>query len=203
MELCQRLYKLHFQLLLLFQSYCKLIGQVHEVSSMPEVCYKLQSLTLKIPLYFHVLIFLSKSLHQRLHYFTLNISLQTKPFNTPASALKYSWDAVFFVIACTFRDWDLLYIQSSKVISVSGNKTRMIYEILTSPTHFTRREGSLCVNICKWFIFIFIFTLIEALIFRENEPSSCIQKNSFSWIMTEFVWTLWRHLDQEHLLAWQ
>uniref|UniRef100_A0A8B9IBH3 FRY microtubule binding protein n=1 Tax=Anser brachyrhynchus TaxID=132585 RepID=A0A8B9IBH3_9AVES len=38
LELCQRLYKLHFQLLLLFQSYCKLIGQVHEVSSMPEVC---------------------------------------------------------------------------------------------------------------------------------------------------------------------
>ncbi|ELK18720.1 Protein furry like protein [Pteropus alecto] len=37
LELCQRLYKLHFQLLLLFQSYCKLIGQVHEVSSMPEV----------------------------------------------------------------------------------------------------------------------------------------------------------------------
>ncbi|XP_023596130.1 protein furry homolog [Trichechus manatus latirostris] len=37
LELCQRLYKLHFQLLLLFQSYCKLIGQVHEVSSMPQV----------------------------------------------------------------------------------------------------------------------------------------------------------------------
>uniref|UniRef100_A0A8B9G7Y4 FRY microtubule binding protein n=2 Tax=Amazona TaxID=12929 RepID=A0A8B9G7Y4_9PSIT len=45
LELCQRLYKLHFQLLLLFQSYCKLIGQVHEVSSMPEVCNKLKSLT--------------------------------------------------------------------------------------------------------------------------------------------------------------
>uniref|UniRef100_A0A673BAW5 Furry homolog b (Drosophila) n=1 Tax=Sphaeramia orbicularis TaxID=375764 RepID=A0A673BAW5_9TELE len=29
LELCQRLYKLHFQLLLLFQSYCTLIGQVH------------------------------------------------------------------------------------------------------------------------------------------------------------------------------
>uniref|UniRef100_A0A8C0VSB9 FRY microtubule binding protein n=1 Tax=Cyanistes caeruleus TaxID=156563 RepID=A0A8C0VSB9_CYACU len=57
LELCQRLYKLHFQLLLLFQSYCKLIGQVHEVSSMPEVCNKLQSPILKIPLYFHVLIF--------------------------------------------------------------------------------------------------------------------------------------------------
>uniref|UniRef100_A0A8C7L337 FRY microtubule binding protein n=1 Tax=Oncorhynchus kisutch TaxID=8019 RepID=A0A8C7L337_ONCKI len=37
LELCQRLYKLHFQLLLLFQSYCKLIGQVHAVSAVPEV----------------------------------------------------------------------------------------------------------------------------------------------------------------------
>lgn len=37
LELCQRLYKLHFQLLLLYQSYCKLIGQVHEVSSVPEL----------------------------------------------------------------------------------------------------------------------------------------------------------------------
>uniref|UniRef100_A0A8C5CD52 FRY microtubule binding protein n=1 Tax=Gadus morhua TaxID=8049 RepID=A0A8C5CD52_GADMO len=37
LELCQRLYKLHFQLLLLFQSYCKLIGQVHAVSSVPEL----------------------------------------------------------------------------------------------------------------------------------------------------------------------
>uniref|UniRef100_A0A672UQR0 FRY microtubule binding protein n=1 Tax=Strigops habroptila TaxID=2489341 RepID=A0A672UQR0_STRHB len=98
LELCQRLYKLHFQLLLLFQSYCKLIGQVHEVSSMPEVRNKLKSLTVKIPLYFHVLIFLSMDLHQRLHYFTLNLSLQTKPFNTSASALKYSHEAVFFVI---------------------------------------------------------------------------------------------------------
>uniref|UniRef100_A0A7N6A681 Furry homolog b (Drosophila) n=1 Tax=Anabas testudineus TaxID=64144 RepID=A0A7N6A681_ANATE len=33
LELCQRLYKLHFQLLLLFQSYCSLIGQVHAISS--------------------------------------------------------------------------------------------------------------------------------------------------------------------------
>uniref|UniRef100_A0A672Q766 FRY microtubule binding protein n=1 Tax=Sinocyclocheilus grahami TaxID=75366 RepID=A0A672Q766_SINGR len=33
LELCQRLYKLHFQLLLLFQSYCKLIGQVHTINS--------------------------------------------------------------------------------------------------------------------------------------------------------------------------
>uniref|UniRef100_A0A8B9HMJ1 Furry homolog a (Drosophila) n=1 Tax=Astyanax mexicanus TaxID=7994 RepID=A0A8B9HMJ1_ASTMX len=37
LELCQKLYKLHFQLLLLFQSYCKLIGQVHAISSIPEV----------------------------------------------------------------------------------------------------------------------------------------------------------------------
>ncbi|XP_043929165.1 protein furry homolog isoform X3 [Protopterus annectens] len=37
LELCQRLYKLHFQLLLLFQSYCKLIGQIHDVSSTPEL----------------------------------------------------------------------------------------------------------------------------------------------------------------------
>ncbi|XP_066555820.1 protein furry homolog isoform X1 [Amia ocellicauda] len=37
LELCQRLYKLHFQLLLLFQSYCKLIGQVHAISSVPEL----------------------------------------------------------------------------------------------------------------------------------------------------------------------
>uniref|UniRef100_A0A8C9YLR1 FRY microtubule binding protein n=1 Tax=Sander lucioperca TaxID=283035 RepID=A0A8C9YLR1_SANLU len=37
LELCQRLYKLHFQLLLLFQSYCSLIGQVHAISSVPEV----------------------------------------------------------------------------------------------------------------------------------------------------------------------
>lgn len=65
------------------------------------------SLTLKIPLYFHVLIFLSMDLHQRLHYFTLNISLHTKPFNTPASPLKYSQDDVFFVIDCTFSNWDL------------------------------------------------------------------------------------------------
>ncbi|XP_040902564.1 protein furry homolog isoform X3 [Toxotes jaculatrix] len=37
LELCQRLYKLHFQLLLLFQSYCKLIEQVHSISSIPEL----------------------------------------------------------------------------------------------------------------------------------------------------------------------
>uniref|UniRef100_A0A4W6DX09 FRY microtubule binding protein n=1 Tax=Lates calcarifer TaxID=8187 RepID=A0A4W6DX09_LATCA len=32
-----QLYKLHFQLLLLFQSYCKLIEQVHAISSIPEL----------------------------------------------------------------------------------------------------------------------------------------------------------------------
>ncbi|KAF7218489.1 transcript variant X3 [Nothobranchius furzeri] len=37
LELCRRLYKLHFQLLLLFQSYCKLIEQVHTISSFPEL----------------------------------------------------------------------------------------------------------------------------------------------------------------------
>lgn len=37
LELCQRLYKLHFQLLLLFQSYCKLIDQVHAISCIPEL----------------------------------------------------------------------------------------------------------------------------------------------------------------------
>uniref|UniRef100_A0A8C9TYA3 FRY microtubule binding protein n=1 Tax=Scleropages formosus TaxID=113540 RepID=A0A8C9TYA3_SCLFO len=37
LELCQRLYKLHFQLLLLFQSYCKLISLVHAISSVPEL----------------------------------------------------------------------------------------------------------------------------------------------------------------------
>uniref|UniRef100_A0A672FAD3 Furry homolog b (Drosophila) n=1 Tax=Salarias fasciatus TaxID=181472 RepID=A0A672FAD3_SALFA len=40
LELCQRLYKLHFQLLLLFQSYCSLIGQVHAISSVPEVRHR-------------------------------------------------------------------------------------------------------------------------------------------------------------------
>uniref|UniRef100_A0A4W4FX37 Furry homolog b (Drosophila) n=1 Tax=Electrophorus electricus TaxID=8005 RepID=A0A4W4FX37_ELEEL len=38
LELCQRLYKLHFQLLLLFQCYCKLVGKVSTISSVPEVC---------------------------------------------------------------------------------------------------------------------------------------------------------------------
>ncbi|XP_061073615.1 protein furry homolog isoform X3 [Conger conger] len=44
LELCQRLYKLHFQLLLLFQSYCKLIGQVHTISSVPELLNMSQEL---------------------------------------------------------------------------------------------------------------------------------------------------------------
>ncbi|XP_019713119.1 protein furry homolog isoform X3 [Hippocampus comes] len=37
LELCQRLYKLHFQLLLLFQSYCKLVEQVYAISSLPKL----------------------------------------------------------------------------------------------------------------------------------------------------------------------
>lgn len=37
LELCQRLYKLHFQLLLLFQCYCKLIVKVSCISSVPEL----------------------------------------------------------------------------------------------------------------------------------------------------------------------
>ncbi|XP_030648105.1 protein furry homolog [Chanos chanos] len=44
LELCQRLYKLHFQLLLLFQSYCKLIGQVNTISSVPELLNMSQEL---------------------------------------------------------------------------------------------------------------------------------------------------------------
>lgn len=40
LELCQRLYKLHFQLLLLFQCYCKLIGKVSTISSVPEVLWQ-------------------------------------------------------------------------------------------------------------------------------------------------------------------
>uniref|UniRef100_S4R679 Uncharacterized protein n=1 Tax=Petromyzon marinus TaxID=7757 RepID=S4R679_PETMA len=38
LELCRRLYKLHFQLLLLFQAYCKLISQVEAVRSFPTIC---------------------------------------------------------------------------------------------------------------------------------------------------------------------
>jgi len=37
LELCRRLYKLHFQLLLLFQAYCKLIGQVNTIKNEAEV----------------------------------------------------------------------------------------------------------------------------------------------------------------------
>lgn len=37
LELCQRLYKLHFQLLLLFQCYCKLTSKASAISSVPEV----------------------------------------------------------------------------------------------------------------------------------------------------------------------
>ncbi|KAM9456441.1 protein furry homolog isoform 14-T14 [Clarias gariepinus] len=37
MELCQRMYKLHFQLLLLFQCYCKLISKVSAISAVPEL----------------------------------------------------------------------------------------------------------------------------------------------------------------------
>uniref|UniRef100_A0A8C6YDY7 FRY like transcription coactivator n=1 Tax=Naja naja TaxID=35670 RepID=A0A8C6YDY7_NAJNA len=37
LELCRRLYKLHFQLLLLFQAYCKLISQVNVVKKEAEV----------------------------------------------------------------------------------------------------------------------------------------------------------------------
>ncbi|XP_068601710.1 protein furry homolog [Brachionichthys hirsutus] len=44
LELCQRLYKLHFQLLLLFQSYYKLIKQVHTISSIPELTNMSQEL---------------------------------------------------------------------------------------------------------------------------------------------------------------
>ncbi|XP_039701092.1 protein furry homolog-like isoform X2 [Pteropus medius] len=37
LELCRRLYKLHFQLLLLFQAYCKLINQVNTIKNEAEV----------------------------------------------------------------------------------------------------------------------------------------------------------------------
>lgn len=37
LELCRRLYKLHFQLLLLFQAYCKLINQVDTIKKETEV----------------------------------------------------------------------------------------------------------------------------------------------------------------------
>lgn len=37
LELCRRLYKLHFQLLLLFQAYCKLISKVDTIKRQAEV----------------------------------------------------------------------------------------------------------------------------------------------------------------------
>lgn len=37
LELCRRLYKLHFQLLLLFQAYCKLISRVDTMKREAEV----------------------------------------------------------------------------------------------------------------------------------------------------------------------
>lgn len=37
LELCRRLYKLHFQLLLLFQAYCKLINRVDTIKREAEV----------------------------------------------------------------------------------------------------------------------------------------------------------------------
>uniref|UniRef100_A0A8C2CMT9 Furry homolog, like n=1 Tax=Cyprinus carpio TaxID=7962 RepID=A0A8C2CMT9_CYPCA len=39
LELCRRLYKLHFQLLLLFQAYCKLISRVDTIKREAEVCF--------------------------------------------------------------------------------------------------------------------------------------------------------------------
>ncbi|XP_061136619.1 protein furry homolog isoform X5 [Syngnathus typhle] len=45
LELCQRLYKLHFQLLLLFQSYTKLVEQVYAVSSHPKLSNMSQELS--------------------------------------------------------------------------------------------------------------------------------------------------------------
>uniref|UniRef100_A0A8C2CMS3 Furry homolog, like n=1 Tax=Cyprinus carpio TaxID=7962 RepID=A0A8C2CMS3_CYPCA len=41
LELCRRLYKLHFQLLLLFQAYCKLISRVDTIKREAEVCFYL------------------------------------------------------------------------------------------------------------------------------------------------------------------
>ena len=39
LELCRRLYKLHFQLLLLFQAYCKLISRVETIKREAEVAH--------------------------------------------------------------------------------------------------------------------------------------------------------------------
>ncbi|XP_028299982.1 protein furry homolog-like isoform X11 [Gouania willdenowi] len=46
LELCRRLYKLHFQLLLLFQAYCKLISRVDTIKREAEVTNMSEELTL-------------------------------------------------------------------------------------------------------------------------------------------------------------
>ncbi|XP_028941162.1 protein furry homolog-like, partial [Antrostomus carolinensis] len=46
LELCRRLYKLHFQLLLLFQAYCKLISQVKAIKKEAEVINMSEELAL-------------------------------------------------------------------------------------------------------------------------------------------------------------
>ncbi|XP_009578779.1 PREDICTED: protein furry homolog-like, partial [Fulmarus glacialis] len=46
LELCRRLYKLHFQLLLLFQAYCKLINQVKTIKKEAEVINMSEELAL-------------------------------------------------------------------------------------------------------------------------------------------------------------
>ncbi|NXN64985.1 FRYL protein, partial [Himantopus himantopus] len=46
LELCRRLYKLHFQLLLLFQAYCKLISQVKTIKKEAEVLNMSEELAL-------------------------------------------------------------------------------------------------------------------------------------------------------------
>ncbi|XP_074947598.1 protein furry homolog-like isoform X10 [Phalacrocorax aristotelis] len=46
LELCRRLYKLHFQLLLLFQAYCKLISQVKTIKKEAEVINMSEELAL-------------------------------------------------------------------------------------------------------------------------------------------------------------
>ncbi|XP_053709672.1 protein furry homolog-like isoform X3 [Synchiropus splendidus] len=46
LELCRRLYKLHFQLLLLFQAYCKLINRVDTMKAEAEVTNMSEELTL-------------------------------------------------------------------------------------------------------------------------------------------------------------
>uniref|UniRef100_G3PM86 Protein furry C-terminal domain-containing protein n=2 Tax=Gasterosteus aculeatus TaxID=69293 RepID=G3PM86_GASAC len=45
LELCRRLYKLHFQLLLLFQAYCKLISRVDTMKREAEVTNMSEELT--------------------------------------------------------------------------------------------------------------------------------------------------------------